>query len=178
MGKTRRQDDPFVRQVVSKQGKSMVYIYMGTRIGNGHKLPPSPAGAMFSSPLQTTTSAAQHHRQEGDYARLGLVRLPSRWNATISYACFSLRETHLLFDIRLFSIPNPRASYPPTPTHSFDIQTMSSLNKTYLMHRSVYSQGISYIIVATSLSPRFGPSETGSLARAWNLRGLHRSLQM
>ena len=58
MGKTRRQDDPFVRQVVSKQGKSMVYIYMGMRIGNGHKLPPSPAGAMFGSPLQITSSVS------------------------------------------------------------------------------------------------------------------------
>jgi hypothetical protein len=52
---------------------------------------------------------------------------------------------------------------------------ISSLIRTHLKHRSVYSQGISYIVVATSLSPRFGPSEKGSLARAW---ALHGSLQM
>ncbi len=39
----------------------------------------------------------------------------------------------------------------------------------HLIHQSVLSQDILYTVVATSLSPRFGPSEKGSLGRAWNL---------
>ena len=48
---------------------------------------------------------------------------------------------------------------------------LSSLNKTHLMHRSVLSQDISYTVVATSLSPRFGPSEKGSLAGELGILG-------
>ena len=146
----------------------MVYIYMGMRIGNGHKLPPSPAGTMFGSPLQTT-SIAQHRRQEGDYAILGLVMLPSRWNATIFVACKSLRDNHGLFRFFRFfdfSILDPPAGYPPTSTFSFDIQTsfvaqyglFDAPDRVFTRH--------SYIIVATSLSPGFGPSEKGTLAES------------
>ena len=46
------------------------------------------------------------------------------------------------------------------------------------MHRSVFSKGISYIVVAISLSPRFGSSEKGSLAKLGILGALHGSLEM
>ncbi len=41
---------------------------------------------------------------------------------------------------------------------------MSSLTMVNPKHRRVYSQGISYVAAATSLSPRFGPTEKESLA--------------
>ncbi len=59
----------------------------------------------------------------GDYAKLGLVQLPSRWNATIFCLYFAARNAHILFDISTFSILDLTASYRSTSTHSFDIQT-------------------------------------------------------
>ena len=208
MGKTRRQDDPFVRQVVSKRkGRARVYTEM--RIGNGHKLPPSPAGAMCCSPLQTI-SAARHRQarawvdiymgmsEDWEWAQAATkscgrdVRLPTAddhhcstptkgrlCQVRASHVAKQVERHHFLLanrcaiitffsTFRLFSILNPRASYLPTPTHSFDIQTMSSLNKTHLIHRSVYSQGIH----TSSLQHRCRPDldlRRKEARRAWNL---------
>ena len=101
-------------------------------------------------------------------ARLGLVTLPSRWNATLFFfACISLRE----ISFQNFNFSTFRFSIPRQAMHQHRLILLisgpqSSLNMAYLKPRSVYSQGISYIIVATSLSPRFGPTEKGSLAKS------------
>ena len=105
--------------------------------------------------------------QGGDYARLWLVTLPSRWNDTVFIACISLREIsfqNFNFSTFRFSIPR-QAMHQHRPILLIS-GPQSSFNMAHLKPRSVYSQGISYIIVATSLSPRFGPTEKGSLAKS------------
>ena len=137
---------------------------------------------MCCSPLQTTSTA--QHRQRGDYALLGLVTLPSRWNATIFWLAnrcaiitfFSIFRLFRLFDFSIFRFWIPRQAMHHHQLIPLIPGPLSSLTKTYLIHQSVFSQGISYIVVATSLLPGFGPSEKGSLARAWNLGALHGSL--
>ncbi len=61
---------------------------------------------------------------KGDYARLGLVTLPSRWSATILLLAFRWTKSfQILFEIFDYSIQDPMTCYPSRSTHSFDIQT-------------------------------------------------------
>ena len=82
---------------------------------------------MFTSP--STVSAADPHRcstqQEASYARISLVQMPSRWNATIFIACNSLSESHMPSKMSIFQLFDSKsyghAHYPSTTAHSFDI---------------------------------------------------------
>ena len=163
MSRWGRQDDPMNRQIVSPARKSKglykedwEWAQAATKsCGRNVQLP-----AVDDHPVLLNT----------DKGRLCQIRASPDAKQVERHhfflACRSLRDNHILFRIFDFSILNPRTSYLPTSTHSFNIQTMSSLDKTHLRHRSVDSQSISYIVVATSLSPGFGPSEKGSLAGA------------
>ena len=135
---------------------------MGT---SHHQIARAQCSAPSRRPLLNTT--------RGDYAKLGLVLLPRRWNATTLYACLSLRENHMLFRFfRLFNflILNPMASNQPTSAHSYAPQHLSSLNIDYLNHRSFYSQVFSCIATATSLSLTFRRAEKKSLASCGTLQ--------
>ncbi len=126
--------------------------------------------------LQTTSTA--QHQQRASYTIFGLVRMPSRWSATIF--CLQIRCAKITF-FSTFSIF--RFSIPLDAMHQQRLipltsGLLSSLTRTYPMHRSVFSQGNSYIIIATSLSPRFGLAEKGSLAKKLGILGaLHGSLE-
>ena len=83
-------------------------LHGNEKIWDLHKLSPSSAGALFTSPLNTPDRAVdpQHcsTSTRGDYARLGLVQLPSRWNATIFMLAFRCANTTCFFNIfRLFN---------------------------------------------------------------------------
>ena len=78
-----------------------LHLYgIGMGGGNSNKLLLSSAGAMF-----TSLSTVPHRRstqQEASYARVGLVQVPSRWNATIFIACNLRSEIHIPSKIPIF----------------------------------------------------------------------------
>ena len=62
----------------------------GNKDRDRHKLSLNSAGAMFGSPHRIAADDHQYCSTptRGDYARLGLVRTPSRWSATIFMLAF------------------------------------------------------------------------------------------
>ena len=160
----------------NRQARAWVDIYIHSNENwDRHKLSPSSAGAMFSSPLQTTT-AAQHHRQGAtmpDWASPDAKQV-ERHHFLLANRCAIIT---VFFDISIFF----RFLTPGRAIYQYRLipliyRHMPSLDKTHPMHRSVYSQGIPYIVVATSLSPRFGPTEKESLAKL-GILGAYGSLQ-
>ena len=117
----------------------------------------------------------------GRLCQIGLVRMPSRWSATIFIACISLRDrSHSFSTFSIFS--TFRFWIPRQAIHQHQLIPLISRYIPSLMidhpnHRGVYSQVNSFVAIATSLSPIFGPAEKRGLARLGNLRELHESLQ-
>ena len=68
-----------------------------------------------------------------------------------------------------FSILDPPTGHPSTSTHSFNIQTHVVAHHSRSKSPKLNQIWISHVIDATSLSPRFGPSEKEAWQRAWDL---------
>ena len=127
-------------------------------------------------PFPISESAAQH-RQGGDYAKLGLVTLPSRWNATISCCLYlAARELHSfqLFNFSTFRFWHAIHQHSLIPLTS---KHLSPLNIAYPTHRSLYSQVKFYDAAPTSLSLKCRLAEKRSLTGLGILRQPHESLQ-
>ena len=122
---------------------------------------------MCTSPLQTN-STAQRRGQGASYT-FGLVRLPSRWSATVFIACILLPENHAVFNSLTFSNLNSRTGYPSTSTYSFDILIHVVAYNGLSEATKLIQTWFPHVAVDTSLSPRFGPSEGGSLAKLGSL---------
>ncbi len=115
------------------------------RIGNRHEPSPNSAGAMCSSPYRI---AADHQhcstQTRGDYARLGLVRMPSRWSATIFYSShLAARRLHSLqnFDFPTFRF---RILWQAIHQHQripLRSRYISSLTMVDPKHRSLFRYG-------------------------------------
>ncbi len=145
---------------------------MAMRIGDSNELLSSSAGAICSSPhycrLQMTHQRCSTPQKRGDYARLGLVRMLSRWSATIFIPRISLREDRIFFenfDFFDFLILNPMAGPLLLSAHLYGILI------PFVAHHGRYEAPklaqiwILDVVAATSLSPGFGPTEK----EAWHL---------
>ena len=81
----------------------------------------------------------------GDYARLGLVRMPSRWSATIFVACISLRDrshSFLIFSIfSIFQFWIPRQAIHQHRLIPLISGPQSSLTMVDRKHRSLFRHG-------------------------------------
>ena len=130
---------------------------MGMRIGIRHKLPPSSAGASFSSlpkipdrercrppPLLNTTRGKLCQIWPSPDAKLveryHFYRLQS--------LIVSLRETHILFEIFDVFDSESHGRDPSTTAYSFDILILSPLAMDHLIRRSHYSQVFYVVAVA------------------------------
>ncbi len=103
---------PLQTTSAARQARAWVYIRMAMRIGmaTSHR---QNLRAQCSAPriasLQTTSTA--QHQQRASYAIFGLVRMPSRWSATIFCLHFAARNFFSKFRFFDFSILNPTAGY-------------------------------------------------------------------
>ena len=136
-----------------------------------NKLSPDFAGAMCCSPPQTTI--AVDHRcstpTRGRLCQIGaslVAKQVERHHFLLANRCAILT---FFLTFRLFRFWTSRRAIHQHRLIPLTYRHMSSLNMAHPMHRSMFSPGISYIVVATSLLPGFGPSENGSLAKARNL---------
>ena len=119
----------------------------------------------------------------GDYARLGLVTLPSRWNATILMLAFRCAKNTCFFNFFdsfwLFQLFDSE-SYGKQPINisSFiDIRILIAARHGPSEAPKLIHTSIPHIAVATSLSPDFQLAEERCLAILGILRQLRWGLQ-
>ena len=128
-------DDPFIRPFVSLKKSMGSTSTWEIRIGNRHKLSPSSAGAMCSSPQRCISwdccripSLNTDNRDAKALERHHFKSLAKR--------CAQKSHSFPNFNFFDFSILNPMASNPSTLAHSYYHWILSSLLINHLMYRS------------------------------------------